>query len=72
MAESRQQAYQRRHREAGLCMYCTNKATRGLICDEHVRRRKAAYMKRTKGMRRLRCSTCGNLGHNRTTCKEGK
>ena len=53
-------------------MYCTNKATRGLICDEHVRRRKAAYMKRTKGMRRLRCSTCGNLGHNRTTCKEGK
>lgn len=69
MSESRQQAYQRRHREQGLCILCANKAD-GHYCEEHKQKRHAWYMKRTKGGKRNRCSACGRLGHNRTTCKE--
>lgn len=40
---TRQQAYQARHKAAGLCFYCPRKAVRGVRCQVHIKKKNAYY-----------------------------
>ena len=47
---TRQQRYQRRHKEAGLCIYCPRTAVSQWFCDIHLQKRRA-MMREQKGSR---------------------
>lgn len=47
---TRQQRYQRRHKEAGLCIYCPRKAVSQWFCEIHLCKRRT-IMRARKGSR---------------------
>jgi hypothetical protein len=60
-------AYQKRHREAGLCMLCARPAVSAHYCERHRRRINAQRRVRRTA---ARCGCCHRRGHNRRTCPE--
>ncbi len=47
---TRQERYQRRHKEAGLCIYCPRKAVSQWFCAMHLKKRRT-LMRVRKGSR---------------------